>query len=207
MLRRHLFPLTVLCLMLVPSLAFGAIKLQKSRFGEKGKIHVGGEVFGWSSMTTEPDEGEGSSTSSSLGIKPMVGYFVIPGLEVGAMLNYNMSSTEVDTGAVSTESDSSEFSLGPFAAYYYKVSPILHIYGRGYFMFLATKDDGSDNDYSRSTLGLGAGVAIPVGHKVGGVFNVGVDYVMNWNTTEVGSTEIETTTNGPMLGTGFSLYF
>jgi len=43
--------------------------------------------------------------------------------------------------------------------------------------------------------------------QVGGVFNVGVDYVMNWNTTEVGSTEIETTTNGPMLGTGFSLYF
>ncbi len=208
--RRHLSILAGLTLLLVPALAFGQIKLQKARFAQKGKFHIGGGISYMNRKTqmTEPAKG-GEDGMSQIKFAPTVGYFVIPGLEVGGTLQYDSTTLSPEEG---DESSSSRFWIGPHVAYYHKVSPVVFPYGRAKLMYLLSSDNDAWGDHidkeSGYELRVGAGVAIPIGHKVGGVLSIGLDYFMRKMTTtpkEGDDTVMES--SGIELATGISLYF
>ncbi len=200
--KKNLATVVGLCLLLVPALAFGQVKLQKARFAQKGKFHLGGGLnySSTSSKMTKPTETD-ATDSSSFGFMPAIGYFVIDGLEVGAIIDYT-SSSEGDA-------DSSRFALGPQVAYYYKASPVLYPYGRAAWVFNLSEDNGDDAEYGGNKLRVGAGVGVAFGHKVGGLLSLGLDYVRDARTMKPkgASDTMEFETTGFELNGGFSIYF
>ncbi len=200
--RRNLTTIATLALFLVPALAFGQkVKLEKARFAQKGKVHVGGTVFSYSSMTNDDSKDE----ESHMAIMPEIGYFVMPGLELGLMLNYKSDGTKPDKG---DEVSNSESGAGLFGAYYHKVSPIMFPYARASYSFFSKDGDSyKDMDVSGNELRVGAGLAIAVGHKVGGVFHIRADYVKQSMTISAGGHDNDTSTSGFQLGTGLSIFF
>lgn len=206
--KRHLFGITILALLLMPAVAFGGIKLTKSKFGEKGKFTFGGGISyeSFSYKAVEP-KSQDLGAGSHLSLQPSIGYFVIPGLEIGGMIDYTSESYEPEGG---DESSSSAFGLGPMVAYYYKMSPILHLYGRGYLVYTLSQEDDAqkDTELGGYKYAVGAGAAIPFGGKVGGVLKIGLDYAVQ-RTTQKPDQGDETAQDlgGIVLATGISLYF
>lgn len=208
--RRHLTILAGLALLLAPALAFGQIKLQKARFAQKGKFHIGGGIsyLNGKSQVTEPNKGD-EDGMSTLKFAPTVGYFVIPGLEIGGTIQYDSTTLSPEKG---DDSSSSRFWLGPHVAYYHKVSPVVFPYGRAKLMYLLSSDDDAWGDGIDKEGGyefrVGAGVAIPIGHKVGGVLSIGLDYAMRKMTvTPKEGDDWVTESSDIELATGISLYF
>ncbi|MBM4319504.1 MAG: hypothetical protein FJ125_05990 [Deltaproteobacteria bacterium] len=208
--KGKLIAITVLSLaLLVPGLAFAKIKLQKSRFGEPGKFTVGGgiEYYSYSDKATEPesaDLGEGSS----MVLAPQIGYFVMKGLEVGGILEYGTMNYKAE--GADDDSGGSKFALGPMLAYYFKVSPILHPYLRGYYVHTLSESTEPDDkqEHGGYKYGVGGGVALAIGHKVGGVLKLGLDYATEVETTkpEKGD-ERESQQSGIRLASSICVYF
>ena len=204
--RRNAATAIALALLLVPALAFGQIKLQKARFAQKGKIHFGG-AMSYSSMTDDDSD----CNNSDFSFRPQVGYFVMPGLEIGGIIDYHSHTHAPDEG---DDSSSSELSLGPRVAYYHKVSPVIFPFGHASLVYMVSADDDAWGDtvdsVSGYTMRLGVGMAVPFGHKVGGVLSIGLDYVKKSYTTEFkteGMDDQETELSGFELGTGITIYF
>jgi len=149
---------------------------------EKGNIFIqGSSSIGFSSEKysyTHAGTTTESSKSTHFGFGPKVGYFVIDNLPVGLAINVNTNKTK-SIGS-SNESSSSNFTIGPFARYYFlpqdKLKPMAEISAG----FGSSKDKSTYSSYtSESKYGIfefsiGAGASYFVTDHV--AFDLLIDY-------------------------------
>lgn len=190
--------------LLLATSGLAKVKMEKSSFAGKGVVEIAGGLRYESK--TESTDGEDGDSHSATTFAPSVGYFIIKGLELGLDINYGSETTEPKQG---DSSSSSQFLTGPFVAYYHRVSPFLYPYGRaGYQHLLSYSNDAfKDVDVSGNNIALEAGLAMALGRKVGGTFQIGVGYEMVSRTMTVSGKDITNDNNGIFLGTRLSIYF
>lgn len=146
-------------------------------------IGTGPEMFGVGFSINKTKVGsEEADPIKNIGINivPQVGYFIIDNLAVGIDANYSYSSMEIKN---LEESQTKNFGgIGCFGRYYTfnsKIHPFIEIdTGLGKASIKHKTPDISSNDKSFFyNIGIGAGVAIPIGGKV--TFNLiaGYDYI------------------------------
>ena len=183
--------------------------LSQAKFGDAKVLHVGGE-FSYESSTSqviEPEKGDEDETTA-LTFQPTIGYFVIPGLEVGLAFGYN---TETSTPERGDSVERSGLFAGPFVAYFHPVSPDFLVFGRGsYQQLLSYEDDtlSSSIEVSGSAFTVGGGLAAALGGERGAVVSLGVDYRSLGLTLDLDSgSDVEMETAGLQLSVGFSVYF
>ncbi len=208
MTKRLLIALAAAAGLVVPSAAL-AFKLQKPEFVEAGTFTFGGNLA-FASLTTEPEEGDGSTTDTTFAIQPRIGYFVMPNLELGLGLGYQSVSSEIDPGAGdTTESGASGFNIGAGLAYYFNFLERNALFPYiGFAVDYATMSP-DEGDASTSTISIlpGVGLALAIGSRTGGFMKLGIDYAYRMNTFDPGEgDEIESTTSGVQVGLGFGLY-
>jgi len=208
MTKRLLIAIVTAAGLVVPSAAL-AFKLQKPEYVQAGTFTFGGNLA-FSSLTTEPEEGDGESTSTNFAIQPRIGYFVMPNLELGLGLGYQSESSEVDAGVGDPiESGASGFNIGAGLAYYFNFLErnALYPYVGINVDYASTSPDEGDASASTISILPGVGLALAIGSRTGGFMKLGIDYAYKMNTFDPGEgDEIESTTSGIQVGLGFGLY-
>jgi hypothetical protein len=125
-------------ILFVPAMVFAAVWEL-----DKGAVELGGtaEFVSMSGDAYETADGDGITR---FGINPEIGYFVIPNLEFGLMLEY-ASETQGDAKLNS-------FGLGPFAGYYFlDESSTVNPYLGAAFIFGSTTWDLGSGDSTTTT--------------------------------------------------------
>ena len=164
-------------------------KKSKYRFGKSGTMTLTGSA-GFQQMDTaavaEGETADGDPTTmSTFSIMPRFGYFVMGSsaisVEVGVNFGFNSSSTSVgDTDGGST----SGFMIGLDPTLYFNalrkrgLYPFVHA-SFGYQSQTLKADPNADEvDLSGTDIRAGAGLALAVGKKQGGLFKLNLDYVV-----------------------------
>ncbi|MBI5267362.1 MAG: hypothetical protein HY851_09040 [candidate division Zixibacteria bacterium] len=104
---------------------------------DKGSVILGGSVS-FSSMGGDLYK-VGNSSTTLVQLTPSIGYFVSPGLELGAEIAY----TSISVGGVSASS----FTFGPEVGYYFKsgarteVKGSIYPYLKGFMLFYSSEGD------------------------------------------------------------------
>ena len=148
---------------------------------DKGSLYLDGSFYfeSRSGDLWENYQGDGMSTfslgSASLSyayvdVKPTVGFFVSPGVYIGAQIGFQKYSRgEGD--------DLDVLALGPALGYYAKVNSAteakgsLYAFGRGYYTF-ATIGDGDGDDMDMNAMGVNVGLLYMVSSAVGADFSI-----------------------------------
>lgn len=184
-----------------------SFKLQKPEMVDAGTITFGGDLeFSSLTTTTKVGDNESDSESTSFGIAPRIGYFVIDNLELGGELAYQSETSKPDGG---DESESSAFGIGAFVHYYFRVleGNALYPYLGARFRYISATP-GEDIEVSGTSIAPGAGLMLAIGSRTGGFMKLDVAYEINSLTTKVDGVddEAETDVSGIVVGLGFGLY-
>lgn len=142
---------------------------------------------------------------TTIAIAPQIGYFVMNGLEIGALLDYHSTTTEPEGG---DELETSGFGIGAYVAYYF---PWLE--GNAMYPYIGasarylSETPGEDIEESGYDLRPGVGLMLAIGSRTGGFMKLDVAYQIRSMTTEVDGDEAGTSdTSGLAIGLGFGLY-
>ncbi len=187
-----------------------SFKLQKPEMTNAGTFTFGGGLNISSLTITDKLEVAGmdveaESSSTTIGIAPSIGYFVMDSLEIGVLLDYHSSSVEPEEGDAV---ESSGFGIGAYGAYYFpwlKGNAMFPYIGAS-FRYLS-ETPGEDTEVSGYDIRPGVGLMLAIGSRTGGWMKLAVDYQIMSTTTELDGDEAGTRdTSGLVVGAGFGLY-
>lgn len=168
-------PLLVLLFLLLSTFVFGQL--------EKGNIFIqASSSIGFSTekySITRAGTTTEYSKSTHFGFGPKVGYFVIDNLPVGLAINVNTNKTKYTGG--SYESSNNNFTIGPFARYYFlpqdKLKPMAEIsagFGSSKDKYTSSLNTTEESKYGIFKFSIGAGASYFVTDHV--AFDLLIDY-------------------------------
>jgi opacity protein-like surface antigen len=173
---------------------------------EKGNIFIGGSSsIGFSTEKytyTHSGTSTESSKSTNFGFYPKVGYFLIDNLPVGLEMNVNFYKNKAING--DNESTSSDFTIGPFARYYFIPQEALKPMVEAYVGFGSSKDKSKYSSYTNESksgvlkFGIGVGASYFVTDNVAFDLLIGYNattYKLKSQTSAAKSTTVEDTSN------------
>lgn len=184
-----------------------SFKLERPEMIQSGTFTFGGNLsFAALTETNTPKGGDDAETSvSRFGIAPNIGYFVMDGLEIGAMLDYHQASSEPDGG---DKAETSGYGVGLYGAYYFNFLKDNALFPYvGVSLRYLSETPGEDLEVSGTDIRPGIGLMLAIGGRTGGFMKLGVDYQIMSTTAEFDGDEIGTQdTSGIVIGMGFGLY-
>lgn len=203
---RMITALAAAALLAVPAAAH-AFKLQKPELVEAGTITFGGGLT-FESLSSEPDIDNADTTdTTTIGIAPRVGYFVMPNLEVGLGLHYRSATSK--TGSAD-EIETSGFGVGAYGHYYFRFLEKNALYPYVGIGLDYQSDELPDVSTTSGTdIKPGIGLALAIGSKTGGFMKLDLGYLIRSRTTSFemdGLDDLDVSTSGLVVGLGFGLY-
>lgn len=202
--RAFLMSITIL---LVAGLALPVLAKGGTDFGKKGKITLGG-FAGYTMNTYEVDaEGAEEVKINTLSFAPAVGYFLMPNIEVGGIVDYHSTTTEIGDA----DSTTSGYGLAGFGNYHHLLTGTLFFTAGaklGYASELLSEDP--DTTAAGPYFGIKAGVTQTFGGKFGGWVFAGATYDYYMVTTSVdvdGAEDQDATRTDLIVGTGLGVFF
>ena len=210
--KKLLVAIAALGLASIPAAATAKLgNITKPSFGEKGTLTIGATLAGGSSAAVggallsfnniNPDDDDNDNDTSSFGIAPNIGYFVIPNLEISVGLAYASNSVG--------KSDSSALAFAPAVRYYLsnlKKKGMFPYFGLGFAYLQQTIPGGDkDIDVTGSDITIGAGLTQALGGRQGATIAVGLEYYVGKTKVYVDGAK-EVNFGGLMLGVRFGAY-
>jgi outer membrane protein len=123
-------------------LAFSLFTLKGFTQTEKGIINFGGTVdFSTTKSTTSI-----STTSSTFGIGPRVGYFILDNLNIGSSLSFRHTKAN--------DFKTNQFSVAPFVRKYGSLSDAFKIFGQFSVPFSVRNEKISSSEYKFRSVGV-----------------------------------------------------
>lgn len=170
----------------------------------KGTYLAGGSIY----IDSRTDKvGNNKSTSFTTNINPRVGYFIKDNIVVGAELGISTSSTDAESGAISTTANTNIYGLILLGRYYFKNNFFGEL-APGFGSSTTEQENfGITNKIKSSFYGarVGAGYAFFLGK------NVALEPTFNyrWESykPEGASSDYKQTVSSIFLGIGLSAYF
>ena len=172
----------------------------KTRFAKQGTWTVAGDLyFNYNSMS--PDKGSGDVSDNEFKLAPMLGWFVMNGLELrlGPTLMFGSNDDGV------TETDRSEYGAKLGAKYYFPLGGTLFLNAGAAFGY-STGSVG-DLDTSGLDIDLGAGLTLVFGSKFGGFASLDAIYTYQTRTKSMSGNDADYTGNNFGIGTTFGVFF
>lgn len=124
---------------------------------EQGAFLLAGNTqIGFTSETSEPDQGGIETTTNTFSFEPTAGYFVIDNLAIGAGLGLTFQNRE--TG--NQETSFTRFDFGPLARYYFGEDNIKFYPQIGFkLLFGSQESGGQETDFNGFFFNIGGGAA------------------------------------------------
>lgn len=185
----------------------------KAKFGEKGSIAILGEVS-FSSQSGEVEQNGNKSDLpdvTELEMSPTVGFFVMKSFMLAGRLVVDRETSEQGNN----ENTQVLYGLDVAPAYYFRLSPEGNnfLYGRGFLGYTTgeveqkTQNQTTTQDISGFRFGAGAGFAMAFGTEVGGLLQIGLDFVRQTGEIEQGNLKADITQDDIRFATALGLFF
>ncbi|MBN2227012.1 MAG: outer membrane beta-barrel protein [candidate division Zixibacteria bacterium] len=175
---------------------------------DKGSMIVGGTAM-YASLGGDMYEVGEDGSISTITLTPSIGYFVSPGLLIGADFTYTSIS-----GGDDDEIDYSVFGIGPTVAYFFNMDPTrvevkgaTYPYIKGFFMYgsLSAGDDEEEDisgDITVTSFGGRGGIMMMLSNAV--ALDIGVQY--NKDSYEPDGAEESTDGTRLQIGAGITAF-
>ncbi|MHA2123446.1 MAG: opacity family porin [Promethearchaeota archaeon] len=155
--------------LLILLIVLWASNADAQNFAQKGTIELGGTI-GFESETEVYDGETADESTTKFSFSPLLGYFIINGLEFGLIPIYETSS----------HGDNSDSMFGIFFApqYHFDIESPVYPYIGGMVGYNSFNRDRlhSDNTYSGISYGGMAGIKVQIGNS--SLINVGIRYLL-----------------------------
>ena len=210
---RHLAPVFLLLVMLART---GA-NAEPLTFGQQGSFLLQGGI-GYmyeSSEVTSTIGVDNTSATHTVNVGPEFGYFIVDNFHFGIALKYLFTHAATEGGSVSNDSS---VLIGLRPAYYIPLNETrgASVYLRGLIGYsggnISNQDDSDDVlefDYDGLAAGAGLGLAFAFGGDLGGVVQIGLDYLYRNVTTTIVDTvlQFDLVAHRITIGIDVGLYF